>query len=186
MSNNDRICTSKMYREGKKKQLSIAIEIYNYLNTRHRVYTDRIDWLDRKQFIRADEPSFDGPNERKARNRHSALLSRIRALTRDQELQKRLKFLVNMHVSDSLFLRHDEPILNVPAPVVPPSDFTFKMKFDDNSLPNLKAADDMMDYIACDYGIYEPTDLDDIDLDIDMDGLPPQVDNIDDYFTISC
>ena len=58
------------------------------------------------------------------------------------------------------------------------------MKFDDNFLPNLKAADDMMDYITCDYGIYEPTDLDDIDLDIDIDGLPPQVHNIDDYFTI--
>lgn len=153
-SARDRKESSQRFRDAKLGNLRNAIEIYECLNERYNVYTDVVDWERPRNFARNTDPKIDASAPRAAKNRHSAMVSRLRALTRDEELVKRLSFLVRMHVYGERQQREREIQSEVAVPDA-----------------NARAASDMFDYIAQDFEMYEPDyepDFSDDDVHLQM------------------
>lgn len=150
----DRAASSKRFRDAKLGNLRNAIEIYECLNERYNVYDDDVDWERPRNFARDTDPKVDSSASRAVKNRHSAMVSRLRALTRDEELVKRLSFLVRTHVYGERQQREREIQSEVPVPDA-----------------NARAASDMFAYVGRDFEMYEPgyePDFSDDDVHLQM------------------
>lgn len=135
----DRAARSQRIRDAKLGDLRNAIEIYEFLNKKFNVYDDDVDWERPRNFARDTDPKVDASAPRAVKKRHSAMVSRLRALTRDEELVKRLSFLVRMHVYGERQQREREIQSEVAVPDA-----------------NARAASDMFAYVAQDFEMYEP------------------------------